>query len=274
MALAERGVPWAQTNVGEGMIRGNKGFKKQEKAGLKWIKKAAAQNYPSALYYLSGLYRDGLTSVQDKSQEKANELLLKSANLGCASANSMLAGAHFRGLNGFEKDADEAYFRASVAYAINDSDKKAAKTLGILHYYEEIPEPSFYLACYYLNHVAANEDHEGMYSYLYCQSLQTLNKHLHNGPLSIPGFDVVPALLFWMRRSCDLERHSCFGSTKEMGECWAKVLCQLLKGGEDWREIQAMFQVQGPVVLQQGMPGRGVESRSQEGLQTRHNIEV
>ena len=68
MVLAERGVFWAQTDVGKRMIYGVKGFKKQEKAGLKWIKKAAAQNQPSALCYLSELYRTGLTSVLDKSQ--------------------------------------------------------------------------------------------------------------------------------------------------------------------------------------------------------------
>jgi len=204
MALAARGVAWAQTFVGSHMIEGIEGFEKQEKTGLDWLNKAAAQNHPRALYILSTLYRTGLASVLRKSQEEANNLLLKSANLGYALANSSLAQSFFYGNRGFDRDQEEAYYRASVAYAINDSDKKAAKTLGILHYYEEIPEPSFYLACYYLNHVAANEDHEGMYSYLYCQSLQTLNKHLHNGPLSIPGFDVVPALLFWMRRSCDL----------------------------------------------------------------------
>ncbi|EJK74434.1 hypothetical protein THAOC_03888 [Thalassiosira oceanica] len=90
MALAERGVSWAQSNVGRCMIPGRIGFKKQEEAGLKWVEKAAAQNDPSALHYLSSLYRDGLTSVLDKSQEKANELMIKSANLGYASANSLV----------------------------------------------------------------------------------------------------------------------------------------------------------------------------------------
>jgi len=132
-ALAERGVVWAQADVGTRMVHGIGGFKKQETSGLEWLNKAAAQQYPRAIYYLSNLYRTGLTSVLRKSQEKANEMLLKSANLGCAPANSALAGSHFRGLNGFENDADEAYFRASVAYAINDSDKKAGTLLGLFH---------------------------------------------------------------------------------------------------------------------------------------------
>ena len=71
MVLAERGVSWAQTNVGTGMIQGTIGFKQQEKAGLKWVKKAAAQNHPTpALYYLSSLYRNGFAYVLKKSQEE------------------------------------------------------------------------------------------------------------------------------------------------------------------------------------------------------------
>ena len=50
-----------------------------------------------------------------KSQAKANEMLRKSANLGFAQANSDLALSFLGGINGFEKDHDEAYFRASVA---------------------------------------------------------------------------------------------------------------------------------------------------------------
>lgn len=71
---------------------------------LNWMKKAAAQNHPPALRYLSELYRHGFASVLDKSQEEANKLLLKSANLGYASANSQLARLYFIGHYGFEKD--------------------------------------------------------------------------------------------------------------------------------------------------------------------------
>lgn len=60
MALAARGVAWAQTFVGSHMIEGIEGFEKQEKTGLDWLNKAAAQNHPRALYHLSNLYRTGL----------------------------------------------------------------------------------------------------------------------------------------------------------------------------------------------------------------------
>ncbi|EJK61924.1 hypothetical protein THAOC_17502 [Thalassiosira oceanica] len=155
MTLAKRGVAWAQSDVSRFMIRGIKGFEKQEKAGLKWLNKSAAQDYPPALYELSRLHLNGLKSLVRKSQEKANELLLKSANLGFALANSTLAICYIKGAKGFEKNPDEAYFRASVAFALDGADGQAAEILGYLHCNEDIPEPSPYLACYYTN-IAAN----------------------------------------------------------------------------------------------------------------------
>jgi len=157
MALAKRGVAWAQHNAGKGMFDGRNGFKKQEKAGLKWINKAAAQQYPSALYDLSDFYRDGLQSAIGKSQEKANELLLKAANLGHGVSNSTLAKFYFDGMNGFDKDPAEGFFRASFAFALDGSASNAL-FVGMYHHRELIPEPSPYLACYYLNIATANEN--------------------------------------------------------------------------------------------------------------------
>ena len=207
MALAKRGVAWAQTDLGTHMVDGIGGFKKQEKTGLEWLNKSAAQNHPAALCLLADKYRFGLTSVLRKSQEKSNELLLESANLGYGLANVELSNMYFQGKNGFEKDQVEAYYRASVAMALDGSDKASAMLLGLWHHGEDegiIPEPSAYLACYYLNMMAANKDIGGTYSYLYCQSLQALNKHLHNGQLGISGSNLVPALSFWMRKSRDM----------------------------------------------------------------------
>ena len=149
MALAERGVAWAQADVGKHMIQGTRGFEKQGNTGLKWLNKAAAQDYPSALYDISRLYRDGVASILEESQERANELLLESANLGYSKANSWLAQCHLSGKDGFEEDLAEAYFRSSVAFALDENNYQAAKVVGILHHCEEIPAPSTYLACYY-----------------------------------------------------------------------------------------------------------------------------
>ena len=214
MALAERGVSWAQKNVGTHMIKGTLGFKKQEKAGLKWIEKAAAQNDPDALFYLATLYGNGLTSVLDRSQEKADELLMKSANLGYAAANALMAKFHFTGTQGFEEDLDEAIFRATVAYAVDASDESAVTTLGFHLTPEQATEPSPYLACYYLN-IAANEDMDGTACYCYSGALLKLSKHLHNSQDQIHGFNAVPAAFFWLRKSRDLGHHNAGGPLKE-----------------------------------------------------------
>ena len=204
MALAKRGVAWAQHNVGKCVFEGINGFKKQEKAGLEWINKAAAQQYPSALYDLSQKNRDGLPSVIGKSQEKANDLLLKAANLGHSSANSSLANFYFNGIDGFgnePKDLVEGFFRASIAFALNGSD---SLFVGMYHNRQYMLEPSPYLACYYLNIATANENVGGVACYFYSQALGRLSKHLHDGRFKNPGSNAVPAMFFWLRKSRDL----------------------------------------------------------------------
>ena len=204
MKLAKRGTPWAQTNVGYLLNHGIGGFQKDEEGGLEWTNKAAAQNHPSGVFSLSKLYLKGLSSVLRKSQEKANELLLKSANLGFSPANAELARNYFYGENGFEKDSTEAYFRASVAFVLDEKDLQSPYFIGTLHYAESgMPEPSPYLACYYLN-IAANGDNDGWACFFYCQALRELSEYLHDGNISIPGSNIMPAVFFWMRKSRDL----------------------------------------------------------------------
>ncbi|EJK61229.1 hypothetical protein THAOC_18323 [Thalassiosira oceanica] len=201
--LAKRGVPWAQTTVGYSICFGIGGFEKDPERGVEWLNKAAAQNYPRALFVLYKLHRERLVPVLGKCQEEANKLLLKSANLGFGLANIELAKCHSLVSDGFRKNSAEAYFRASVAFALNEKDQQAAQTLGAFHNYESIPEPSPYLACHYLN-IAANGDEDGIACHLYSDELLKLIERLHDGYIEIPGFDVIPAVLFWKRKSRDI----------------------------------------------------------------------
>ena len=236
MALAERGVALAQTQVGKFMIEGKQGFKRKEKAGLKWLNKAAAQNHPRALYHLSNFHYTGLASVVRKSQLKSNELMLKAANLGHAPANAVLASSYFGGSNGFEKDLVEAYFRDSVAFALNENNQ-AAELMGYLHYYEKIPDPSPYLACYYLNIAAANEN--AGYCYLYSLALRKLSEHLHGGHAEISGYNVAPAMLFWLRKSHDLGDSDALEQIKELeteGQSYCANCSKEAKAGEKFKQ--------------------------------------
>ena len=67
---------------------------------------------------------------------------------------------------------------------------------------EEIPAPSTYLACYYLN-IAANYRGDGFTDsdcYLYSMALARLDDDFNYG---IPMFSLIPAVLFWARKSND-----------------------------------------------------------------------
>ena len=201
MVLAKRGVVWAQSYVGRCMISGRRGFEKQEKTGIELLNRAAAQGHPPALYQLSYLHREESKCLV-KSPEKADELLLKSANLGYARANSALAQLYLSGAYGFEEDKDEAYFRASVALALDGGDGAATMVLGTLHFFEHLPKPSFYLACYYSN-IAASEDTTGVASQIYSRSLLQLAVYLH-GDNSPNGYNAMPAAHIWLRKSCEM----------------------------------------------------------------------
>ncbi|EJK43954.1 hypothetical protein THAOC_37552 [Thalassiosira oceanica] len=202
MSLAKRGVIWAQSNVGWCMTLGMRGFEIQVQTGMEWINKAAAQNYPAALYALSILYREGIASELERSQGRANELLLEAANLGHVLANSDLADCHQKGADGFEKNPDEFYFRASVAFALDNTHEEAARILGGLHFNKNqiLAEPSPYLACYYRN-IAASEDTTGSASYFYSKSLLRL---AYNDRKTLKGSNELPAAFFWLRKSRDM----------------------------------------------------------------------
>ncbi|EJK45795.1 hypothetical protein THAOC_35572, partial [Thalassiosira oceanica] len=182
---------------------------KQAQTGLEWLKKAAAQDYPPALFELSTLHLDGLKSLLRMSQEKANELLLKAANLGYALANTKLAANYLQG-DGFEKNPDEAYFRASVAFALDSTDEQAAFMLGCFHYEKAVPEPSPYLACYYLN-IKASKDTDGVASFFYIKSLLRLAEHLHDGNI-VNGYNAMPAAFFWIRKLRDIGYEDAMGA--------------------------------------------------------------
>ena len=82
---------------------------------------------------------------------------------------------------------------------------------------DDIPEPSPYLACYYLNIIAANWDDDGGKNCCsYKQALHKLIEYLHDGNITITGFSAVPILFFWLRKSCDLGDSEALEQKKKM----------------------------------------------------------
>ena len=179
MAFAEKGAPWAETILGRAMVEGSFGIQKQEQTGLEWINKAVTKNCPAAIFELVKFQFQGLELLSSMPQKECNNLLVKAANLGYGQANSRLAMCLLGGVDGFELDQVEAYYRASVAFALDDTDHNAAQMLGLLHLHRfKFLETSPYLACYYFNISANVGDFAGGQ---YSSALLSLEKHLHDG---------------------------------------------------------------------------------------------
>ena len=159
----------------------------------------------------------------------------------------------------FEMDPVEACFRASVAVALDETNAQAACILGLLHCRQDLPESSFYLASYYLN-AAANENKGRAAICQYIQSLLRLTKHIHEDQYLVQGFNVIPAMIFWLRKSSDLgddggremlkkwekavqKRCGCCSKTAKIGEkfkqcskCRAQWYCSKECQIEAWRD--------------------------------------
>ena len=200
VAFAEKGAPWAETILGRAMIVGLHGIEKQEQTGLEWINKAVAKNYPAAIFERVKFQFLGLTSSSTMSQEECKNLSVKAANLGHGGANARLATCLFHGVDGFETDQVEAYYRASVAFALDGTDHNASYTLGSLYLHgTNFLDASPYLACYYLNISATVVD---IFGEQYSNALLSLDRYLHNGDYcEVPGYNVLPALFFWARKA-------------------------------------------------------------------------
>lgn len=83
-SAAEKNCPEAEYNLGDIYLQD-----KNQPAGLKWLKKAAENQYPPAQYRLAGIFEtgDGIA----KNQEVAQELYLKAAQSGYAPAQYKMA---------------------------------------------------------------------------------------------------------------------------------------------------------------------------------------
>jgi len=102
--LADAGNAEAQTLIGVFFARGLY-VDRDDHIAFRWHQKAAAQDYPEALYYLSEWHSDSLVGQQDR--RKAMQYRRKSAQLGYARAQYAMGNAHLQGILA-AKDPSEA----------------------------------------------------------------------------------------------------------------------------------------------------------------------
>ncbi len=80
-----------------------------DEISLKWLLKAASQNYPLAYWWVWNTYYNGSDNIQ-KDIDKANLYLEKGAELGNEKCQWMLGGSYHYGEDGYPVNAQKAIF--------------------------------------------------------------------------------------------------------------------------------------------------------------------
>ena len=75
----------AQFNLGNLYQRGEVGFPKDEREGVKWYQKSAEQRFPMAQFYLGKAYAEGIGATKDK--KRAMEYFKKASEQGHVEAH-------------------------------------------------------------------------------------------------------------------------------------------------------------------------------------------
>lgn len=131
LAKAEKGDAQAQFEVGRKYLGGkNSPLLRDEPASLQWLRKAAAQNYAPAIFWVGLAYQDANGVKQDDAE--AAKWLRRAADLKLADAQYAFGWYYVSG-RGMERNMDEAMklFQA----AADQGDLDAAQSLG--HFYRD-----------------------------------------------------------------------------------------------------------------------------------------
>jgi TPR repeat protein len=121
---ADGGVAPAQFIVGNSLLQGT-GVPKDEAAGIAWLKKAAAQNFPLALDDLGVMYVQGSAGLT-KDPVQAAALFHKSASLGDPRGIGFLALSYATG-TGVTQNIEAAYALFSLATIANFPNAAASR---------------------------------------------------------------------------------------------------------------------------------------------------
>jgi len=117
---ANKGRAWAQTHIGTCYLRGVNGYDLDKKKGLQFIKQAADQRWPDALFEMAMAHR-GETLERDES--KYMYYLKEAANLGHPDAQRML------GIND-NRQEDENMYLHYITLAASQGNSTACGILG------------------------------------------------------------------------------------------------------------------------------------------------
>jgi TPR repeat protein len=108
---ADQGLPEAQYDYAQILLKGEHGLAKDVAESLKWHTKAAKQGHARAQYQLGRWYDQGLPGILPQDAFKASCWVLKAANLGRPVAQYAIAMRYLRGEGVEAVDKTEAVKR-------------------------------------------------------------------------------------------------------------------------------------------------------------------
>ena len=195
---ANKGRAWAQVYVGNKYFHGVNGFALDKEKGLKFIKQAADQRDPEALFAYSGE-----TLERDKS--KYMYYLKDAADLGHTEAQQELALTY----STHEKEKRLHY----TTLAASQGDAKACGILGAYFIYAECGlTKSLVLAKHYCEKNLEDE----LSAYNFSLALLQLGLERYEGIMEIPGHSPIPTILFYERKVQEGEIHPIKGEATEL----------------------------------------------------------
>jgi len=160
--LAEAGDAFGQYVLGIQMLEGTRG-KTDVAGGLKWLRKAADQNFTMAQFYLATIYQEGRYGVE-KDKDAALKLFEAAAENGQATAAMALYAWHINGGHGLEVDYKGAFkWALFAADRFKDSNAEAFVGQCYLEESSTIVPSDFKKGFTYVRRSATQRDPLGMF---------------------------------------------------------------------------------------------------------------
>ena len=177
------------------------GFETNKKQGLKWIRAAAKQNHPMALYILGKCYLEGIDGILKKSPVDAFRSIELASKLGSSWAHGLLVPMYIHG-QGVNKDRAQGVTHMTIAYGLGVRIDTPRQLGGMFKGGLGGLDKNLVLAKHYLEEASMKEVDEKAYGLL-GDVLMRLNEEQYDGSIHIPGHSCIPQSLYWLRRAAD-----------------------------------------------------------------------
>lgn len=189
MKNAEEGHVASQVHVGVCLLDLHgpcDGFEVDKKEGLKWIKLAAEQHHPMAMFMLGQYYLNGCGGILEKSPSKALPLIEQAAKMGASQAHNLLGTMYVSGYGVKRKNESRGANHFTITYGLGIC-QMASFRLGMLFYsgVGGLGENSV-LAKHYLEEASMKHTIEKAYFHL-GDALVDLCQEQYDGLIHIPG---------------------------------------------------------------------------------------